>query len=48
MAFAYFSSLIAVAGTYNAMLHESGEMGIFVLFLFLEEKLPTFYHWVWC
>ena len=40
--------MTAVARTYNAVLHESGEMGIFVLSLFLEEKLPTFYHGVWC
>ena len=34
-----FSSLIAVARTSNTMLNSSGERGIFVLFLILQEML---------
>ena len=39
--FIYFSSLIAVARTSKTMLKNSGEVGILVSFLILEEMLST-------
>ena len=45
--FISFSSLNAVARTFNTMLNKSDEIGHHVLFLILEEMPSVFQRWVW-
>ena len=41
------SYTICMARSSNIVLHRNVEIGLFVLFLILEERFPAFHHWVW-